>query len=992
MFGSIDPRLSRQPVSVGIALVAAIAVLASAATAREVVPTPPGGGPGIHLFPADQENPTNLPAPRPSRLDLSRLRAEPPSGLREADLGGDDIQVGVYTSVYDFDLAVASNGDIFAVVWYDIGDEALRLEVRRSDDGGTTWRTWASFNPAPDHRYWDPVIHIAEGDVDRCFIGYTLDAGLGFRSEVHVAWSPLDLTNGDFSHDTILHTEDDGVSTISLTSDAESYSAYYVYAAYSADDGDGADIHFVRSTDQGTSWESSYVIGEIAVTDRGYYDPQVAIGYGGNVHVVWFLGFADDHEYDDALRYRCASNYAGGGLASWANMKSLSSHTNAVDELWARIDAATTSMDVLIGCARRVKEPGGEDYWDGVSTLSSADGGSIWSGLTSLGDGLVWPGDVVHQDANHRWLWGLDEGSSWGVRWAPVAAPANWSDLQVFSDGFYHSGEPDLILDPSHEDRIGILGAKAIVDGYEILFDAEWRTDPGYPNFAPGFPVALESEAVSDPAVVDLDGDGDLEIVFGDSSRRIRVYRHDGSPLPGWPVSVGTSLSSSPVAIGDLDGDGALEVVVGTTMGRVYAYSASGSPLPGWPYYTPTGVDAYVAIGALGGFYRRVVVVGSGDWIDFVGKDGAHIPGSVSRSLGSGRMVVSAPAIGDVDGDEQGEVVVAASQSVYAFPMDSAEWNVNRNLEATVSGGVALADFDFDGEVEIVAPLANGVVHLLDGDGTEFPGAWPVTAAASQINGAAIAQCLGTSAPEIAIAARNWLVTVLYSDGAEGYGWPTDTEGWIIYGSPIIGRVNGTSSDVVVGARGYRGWAWDNLATLIPGWPKTFDDHIYRTPAYGDVDLDGSAEVVLLTENQLVLLDIGTAPSDAHRTWGMAGHDPQRTGCADCPEDVSAVDDAVGGVTRVTFASPWPNPVATGTTFSFALPVRALVELAIYDVGGRRVATVDRAELPAGSHEVSWRGSDRLGRPVPSGRYIAELRVRGPGVDEIARRKIAVLR
>ena len=532
------PPLGRRLVAVGLVLlIAAIAAFASVATAREVVPTPPGGGPGIHLFPADQENPTSLPAPRPSRLDLRGSLSEPPPGLRDPDLGGDDILVGSYTALYDHDLAVASNGDLFAVVWYDVGDGNYRLEVRRSDDGGTTWRTWASFNPAPGHRYWDPVIHIAEGDQDRCFIGYTLDTGAGRATEVHVAWSPLDLTNGDFSHDTILHTEDLGVSSFSLTSDAESYSAYYVYVAFSADDGDGSDIHFVRSTDQGTSWESSYVIGTISVADRGYHGPQVVVGYEGYVHVVWFLAFAEDHEFDDALRYRRASDFAGGGLASWANMKSLSSHTNDVDELWAKMDAATTSLDVLTGCARRVKEPGGEVYWDGVSTLSSADGGSIWSGLTSFGSGLVWPGDVVHQDANDRWLLGLDEYSSWGVRWAPVASPSDWSDLQIFSDGFYSSGEPELVLDPSQQDRIGILGGKALVDGSEVLFDAEWRTDPGYPNFAPGFPVDLEAEAVSDPAVVDLDGDrrpGDHLWRRLRSDPRIPARRHRRSRAGPW--------------------------------------------------------------------------------------------------------------------------------------------------------------------------------------------------------------------------------------------------------------------------------------------------------------------------------------------------------------------------------------------------------------------------------------------------------------------------
>jgi hypothetical protein len=49
------------------------------------------------------------------------------------------------------------------------------------------------------------------------------------------------------------------------------------------------------------------------------------------------------------------------------------------------------------------------------------------------------------------------------------------------------------------------------------------------------------------------------------------------------------------------------------------------------------------------------------------------------------------------------------------------------------------------------------------------------------------------------------------------------------------------------------------------------------------------------------------------------------------------------------------------------------VDLSVFDVSGRRVATVISGELPAGHHTASWTGRDGKGRPVASGVYFYRL-------------------
>jgi ligand-binding sensor domain-containing protein len=68
-----------------------------------------------------------------------------------------------------------------------------------------------------------------------------------------------------------------------------------------------------------------------------------------------------------------------------------------------------------------------------------------------------------------------------------------------------------------------------------------------------------------------------------------------------------------------------------------------------------------------------------------------------------------------------------------------------------------------------------------------------------------------------------------------------------------------------------------------------------------------------------------------------------------------------------------PNPFNPSTTISFSLPAAAQVNLAVYDITGRKVRTLISGNFSAGSRSAIWDGRDSSGRPVSSGVYIARL-------------------
>lgn len=72
----------------------------------------------------------------------------------------------------------------------------------------------------------------------------------------------------------------------------------------------------------------------------------------------------------------------------------------------------------------------------------------------------------------------------------------------------------------------------------------------------------------------------------------------------------------------------------------------------------------------------------------------------------------------------------------------------------------------------------------------------------------------------------------------------------------------------------------------------------------------------------------------------------------------------------------YPNP-ARRATIDFALPRGDDVEIAVFDLGGRRVATIAEGNFAAGRYSREWNGFDAAGKPAGTGLYFYRLRALG---------------
>ncbi len=140
------------------------------------------------------------------------------------------------------------------------------------------------------------------------------------------------------------------------------------------------------------------------------------------------------------------------------------------------------------------------------------------------------------------------------------------------------------------------------------------------------------------------------------------------------------------------------------------------------------------------------------------------------------------------------------------------------------------------------------------------------------------------------------------------------------------------------------------------------------------------------TSWQAMELDL-SAVADGQETvylrWTMGSTDVGWQYCGWNIDDVEIWAIAAQGLSTVSdggapeiigLTGVWPNPFNPRTSIGFSLPAAAHVELGIYDLRGRLVTVLTNQVFAAGSHSVTWVGTDSKGRQLGSGVYFARLR------------------
>lgn len=442
----------------------------------------------------------------------------------------------------------------------------------------------------------------------------------------------------------------------------------------------------------------------------------------------------------------------------------------------------------------------------------------------------------------------------------------------------------------------------------------------------------------------------------GDGTKTL-VLRGDGSLVGNWPQNPSPTATppgywGAPGAI-DLDGDGFAEVFAPAKDGNLYAWHGDGTPvgagaafksgLGTWSRCSPTfaNMDGDPA--------PEIVYATPTGTLHIWNADGTNVP---RFPMTLGNATLSSTALGDVDGDGDIEVVlVSENDSLYVIDTAKGKrmpgWPVFLSVDSNpVSPSPALADFDFDGDLEIV------VAH----------NALPVTQSS---------------------------VRVYSHTGQLLAGWPRLVDSHTSESSPIVADFSGDGvPDIVFGNENSLIYGWDKNGNPLPGFPLTVGGEVRSTPFATDVDGDGTINLVLAGWDQNLWIWDFTAPFvRAAAQWPTFKHDAQRTGyyshTEQTPTGTGEDPDASAAVPRSAFLGPnVPNPFNPVTSIAYGVPATGGTEatdvrIQVLDVRGRHVRHLVQGTQAPGTYKALWDGRDDHGREVQSGVYFFRLHVAG---------------
>ena len=193
------------------------------------------------------------------------------------------------------------------------------------------------------------------------------------------------------------------------------------------------------------------------------------------------------------------------------------------------------------------------------------------------------------------------------------------------------------------------------------------------PSFRAEGTIAVGSGYHYAPALADLDGDGKPDLILGTWRDMVRYYRNDGSPAAPHFTLADSALiritrgSHTTPALADLDGDGDLDMVVGESSGSLNYYRNDGTRTA--PSFTLVS-DEWLGAKAGARAVPRLVDLDGDGRIDLV--VGTQVgPPLVYRNTGTRTAAAftpdsvavdwppfSAPVFGDLDGDGRLDILV----------------------------------------------------------------------------------------------------------------------------------------------------------------------------------------------------------------------------------------------------------------------------------------------------------------------------------------------
>ena len=291
-------------------------------------------------------------------------------------------------------------------------------------------------------------------------------------------------------------------------------------------------------------------------------------------------------------------------------------------------------------------------------------------------------------------------------------------------------------------------------DGYEeIVFGTSngvihvlKKTGEEYLNYVQG-------DSIRDtPVLVDLDSNGDLEIVFISGNinmSTLNVINNQGQNIAGFPIDIFERIVSGP-SVADLDNDSIKDIVLTSSENNIYAIDGSGNIKQGFPFVTT-------------GAFR------------------------------------SPATLADLDNDQDLEIIVGNLNGDLHVIHHDASLMIVYSIESSIMSSVSLADLNSNGDIELIFVDKNETIHAYNPNiNAEIMG-WPVLIGEESISEPIIVDLDNNSDLEVVVTTLDGKVHIYHHDGLAYTNFPFSTEDSILT-TPSVGDLdNDGDYEIIIG-------------------------------------------------------------------------------------------------------------------------------------------------------------------------------------------------